>query len=561
MDLNKDNVLKSIKSFIGADNELAIKEAEHQIKIFDVVYQKELLEYSEKDETKKDEILSPDKLEENILILEAIDNYKKEKTKVKEKKAKKEKIKIQSKEDILKKFEFLITKNEELGDLARGIKEIRTEWNKIEAVSPKSEHLLQKKFSKLNESFNYNFNIYKELKENDLKRNFSLKNQVIHELKNLDFIKDFNKLQVELKILQNKWEEIGPTFKEHWDDLKKKYWSEVHIIQKKINAFYSKLKSNLKENLENKKRLIEEVKLLSEKESKTAKEWDILSNQFKELQEQWKKIGPVPKTENEKIWKEFRSYLDIFFNERKEFINVEKNNNKENYESKIKLIETAQKYVENIQNDSNPVLIKKLQIKWKEIGNAGRFAEQKLWKKFRHQCDSFFEVKNQTRIANISAEKENLIAKKTIIDKFKKSNKSSFSEIMGLVDEFQKIGEVPRKSSVEIIRNFEETIQNLTSKQSFTSEEKHKIMRAVKSSLLSHSSDPEKTFINEKNRLNKLINSSLKEATQLENNLGFFSNAKGKMLDDFQLKIENHKLKISNWRDELKKLSEAYNQK
>mgnify|MGYP000592333599 CR=1 FL=1 len=86
----------------------------------------------------------------------------------------------------------------------------------------------------------------------------------------------------------------------------------------------------------------------------------------------------------------------------------------------IKLIETAQKYVENIQNDSNPVLIKKLQIKWKEIGNAGRFAEQKLWKKFRHQCDSFFEVKNQTRIANISAEKENLIAKKTIIDKFKK---------------------------------------------------------------------------------------------------------------------------------------------
>ena len=45
MDLNKDNVLKSIKSFIGADNDLAIKEVEHQIKIFDVVYQKELLEY------------------------------------------------------------------------------------------------------------------------------------------------------------------------------------------------------------------------------------------------------------------------------------------------------------------------------------------------------------------------------------------------------------------------------------------------------------------------------------------------------------------------------------
>ena len=560
MDLNKNNVLKSIKSFIGADNELAIKEAEHQIKLFDVVIQKEIERFQEKGEENEKNI-NPENDKENIIIFKAIEKFKKEQSQKKDKKKKEEKSNIKSKKIILENFQSLINGNEELGHLARGIKEIRTSWNKIGGISPKEDYKLQQEFSKLNESFNYNFNIYKELKENDLKRNFSLKNQIIHELKNLDSIKDFNKLQVELKILQNKWEEIGPTFKEHWDDLKKKYWSEVHIIQKKINAFYSKLKSNLKENLENKKRLIEEVKLLSEKESKTAKEWDALSNQFKELQEQWKKIGPVPKTENEKIWKEFRSYLDNFFDERKEFINVEKNNNKENYESKIKLIETVQKYVENIQNDSNPILIKKLQIKWKEIGNAGRFAEQKLWKKFRHQCDSFFEVKNQTRIANISAEKENLIAKKTIIDKFKKLDKSSFSEIMGLVDEFQKIGEVPRKNSDEIIRNFEETIQNLTSNQTFTSEERHKVVRAVKSSLLSHSSDPEKTFINEKNRLNKLINTSLKEATQLENNLGFFSNAKGKMLDDFQLKIENHKLKISNWRDELKKLSEAYNQK
>ena len=58
--------------------------------------------------------------------------------------------------------------------------------------------------------------------------------------------------------------------------------------------------------------------------------------------------------------------------------------------------------------------------------------------------------------------------------------------------------------------------------------------------------------------INKLINTTLKETTQLENNLGFFSNAKGKMLDDFQSKIENNKVKISDWRDELKKLSEAY---
>ena len=557
MQINKENILKSIESFIGADNELAIKEAEHQIKVFEVVFQKEIENFQEKAE-EDEKNLNPENEQENILILKAIQAFKKEQGDKKNKKKEEEKSNIKLKKEILENFQILINSKEELGHLARGIKEIRTNWNKIGSISPNEDHKLQQKFSKLNESFNYNFNIYKELKENDLKRNFSLKNQIIHELKNLSELKDYNKLQIELKILQNKWEEVGPTFKEHWEDLKKKYWSEVHIIQKRINEFYSNLKTNLKDNLENKKKLIEKVKELSSQQTNNSKEWDLLANQLKKCQAEWKKIGPVPKKENDKIWKEFRSYFDVFFDKRNEFLKIEKDNNKENYDSKVELIETAKKYVENIKNDSNPLLIKKLQEKWKGIGNAGRFAEQKLWKKFRAQCDLFFETKKQNRNSIISAEKENLKTKNSLIIEFKKSGKSSFLDLMNFIDEFQKTGEVPRKKSEEIIKGFENLINQIIINNNFTKEEKHKITRAIKSSLLSNSSNPETTFINEKNRINKLINTTLKETTQLENNLGFFSNAKGKILEDFQSKIEKNKVKISDWRDELKKLSEVY---
>ena len=557
MQINKENILKSIESFIGADNELAIKEAEHQIKVFEVVFQKEIENFQEKGE-EDEKNLNPENEQENILILKAIQAFKKEQGDRINKKKEEEKSNIKLKKEILENFQILINSKEELGHLARGIKEIRTNWNKIGTISTNEDHKLQQKFSKLNESFNYNFNIYKELKENDLKRNFSLKNQIIHELKNLSEYKDFSKLQIELKILQNNWEEIGPTFKEHWEDLKKKYWSEVHIIQKRINEFYSNLKTNLKDNLENKKKLIEKVKELSSQQTNNSKEWDLLANQLKKCQAEWKKIGPVQKKENDKIWKEFRSYFDMFFDKRNEFLKIEKDNNKENYDSKLELIETAKKYVENIKNDSNPLLIKKLQEKWKGIGNAGRFAEQKLWKKFRAQCDLFFETKKQNRNSIFSAEKENLKTKNSLIIEFKKSGKSSFLDLMNFIDEFQKTGEVPRKKSEEIIKGFENLINQIIIDNNFTKEEKHKITRAIKSSLLSNSSNPETTFINEKNRINKLINTTLKETTQLENNLGFFSNAKGKMLEDFQSKIEKNKVKISDWRDELKKLSEVY---
>ena len=319
MQINKENILKSIESFIGADNELAIKEAEHQIKVFEVVFQKEIENFQEKAE-EDEKNLNPENEQENILILKAIKAFKKEQEDKKNKKKEEEKSNIKLKKEILENFQILINSREELGHLARGIKEIRTNWNKIGSISPNEDHKLQQKFSKLNESFNYNFNIYKELKENDLKRNFSLKNQIIHELKNLSELKDYNKLQIELKILQNKWEEVGPTFKEHWEDLKKKYWSEVHIIQKRINEFYSNLKTNLKDNLENKKKLIEKVKELSSQQTNNSKEWDLLANQLKKCQAEWKKIGPVPKKENDKIWKEFRSYFDVFFDKRNEFI-------------------------------------------------------------------------------------------------------------------------------------------------------------------------------------------------------------------------------------------------
>ena len=101
----------------------------------------------------------------------------------------------------------------------------------------------------------------------------------------------------------------------------------------------------------------------------------------------------------------------------------------------------------------------------------------------------------------------------------------------------------------------------IASNNKFSNEENHQIKRAVKASFLSNSSNPDKAFVDEKNRINKLINQKIKETTQLENNLGFFSNAKGKMFDDFQIKIQKNNEKINDLRDELKKLSEAYHKK
>ena len=560
MDVNKADLLKKIQNFIGAENDLAIKEAQHQIGIFKAIYDQEVDAYEKLEE--KEKALHPSVDELNVAILKAIASFEKNESNKAAEKEKQEKTNLKLKETLLRDFESLINDKEKLAELANGIKGIREKWNNIGDIPEIYQQKIQNEYSRLNEAFNYNFNIYKELKENDLKRNYSLKNQVIHELKALNSLKDIGKLRIELKVLQNKWEEIGPTFKEHWENIKKEYWQEVHSIQHRINDYYVQLKSNLKENLEKKKVLIEKAKKLGTILPTDAKSWESKTEQFKNLQEEWKKAGPVAKNISDDVWNEFRSHFDVFFEKRNSFLSTEKKKWKANTDAKQAIIDKAKGFVENIAENNNPQLIKQLQVEWKKVGHAGRFAEQKLWKKFRQQCDAFFDKKNAAKNALFEEEKKNLTLKNELIKTFNNKKEVDFEGLSSFINEFQKIGGVPKKDTSSTMKNFETAVKNNMEKNKFSDEQSHQIQKAIKSSLLHNSSDPEKAFMEEKSRISKLIDKTLKETSQLENNLNFFSASKGSsMLDQFQQQIDQNKRQIDNWREELKKLRDAYRQK
>ena len=74
MDIDKLEILKNIKNFLGAKNELAIKEAEHQIKIFELIFEKEIDNYEKSNHI---DITNPREDLSNIEILKTIDEFKK----------------------------------------------------------------------------------------------------------------------------------------------------------------------------------------------------------------------------------------------------------------------------------------------------------------------------------------------------------------------------------------------------------------------------------------------------------------------------------------------------
>ena len=97
MSTQKEDLLKSIRSFISADNNLAIKEAEHQIVIFKAILEKEVALFQEESE-KTDEdnsitLTDPKQEEINVDILNAIEEFNKNQQKKKAAKEKSEKEK------------------------------------------------------------------------------------------------------------------------------------------------------------------------------------------------------------------------------------------------------------------------------------------------------------------------------------------------------------------------------------------------------------------------------------------------------------------------------------
>jgi len=412
--MKKEEILKNVKSFIGAENKLANQEAENLIQVFNVLLAKEVEEYENKlsKAENTEELFDPNLEQINLDILSAIEKYKDERKQLKQKVKKEKETNLSRKKEILKQYKELMSSTQKISELINGIKEIRLSWSEIGEI-PMSQHSeIQSDYSKLNDEFNYNLNIYKELKDNDLKRNYSLKNQLIHKIKELKKEKLIKNVEVELKKIENEWANIGPTYKEHWAKIKDDYWAEVHGVYDRIKIFYKDQKEKFEENLKLKRQFIEEVKNLLEEEIISHKQWEDTTNKIKDIQQKWRNTGKVPIAKNKVIWEDFRSECDKFFDNKKAFYNKLNTENKKNILDKKELIKKVEELISNADYKKGFIELKNIQQKWKEIGHAGRNLEQKLWKDFRGKCDEFFDKLSAQNKTQRIEDKKNFDIKK-----------------------------------------------------------------------------------------------------------------------------------------------------
>lgn len=187
---------------------------------------------------------------------------------------------------------------------------------KEEAV-PVQEDLREPTWQKFKELTNKIHDRKGELNEKikqEQKDNLEKKNQIIARIKEISEQAttkshgDWQKAISEINSLRENFITIGRVPKDKnsatWEAFKEVTRQFNHIK----NDFYKNLKSEQQLNLEKKLALLEIAKQHTE-----STDWNASVQVIKKIQNDWKKIGHVPRKNSDKIWKEFKDTCNQFF--------------------------------------------------------------------------------------------------------------------------------------------------------------------------------------------------------------------------------------------------------
>ena len=497
------------------------------------------------------------------VIKQHIKEFRERMEKLRQERDKIEDQNLAEKKSIIQELTSLISEEENISKAYFKFNELKEKWRTIGNIPNEKAQEIQNEYSRLVELFHYNMNIYKELKENDLKKNIALKNDVIAKIESLHDKENLKEVEASLKAYQKEWDETGAVPKENWEEYRTKYWNAVHTVQGRLKEHYEERKQKQAQALEAKKALIEKTRTFV-KEYHSAKEWETATNAVLAIQNEWKTVGYASKEENETVWAEFRAVCDEFFAKKKAFFEKLKEKASGLNAQKEAIIAKAEELKDSPEFKDTTAKILALQDEWKKIGGTGLKSDNVLWNKFRAACDHFFNRKkefyatNELRLNENLKKKEEFIASLANVD-LGDNPKEYFEKLKALGNQFKEIGDVPYKEKDRIFQEFQKAMDPLWEKAKIDRKEKEMDLFKERIELIKQGSNGEKQIYRERDFIRDKISKITEEIAQTENNLGFFSKSKNAnpILDEYKAKIENLKKDLDVWKNKLKMLAKV----
>ncbi len=482
----------------------------------------------------------------------AFNKYKDNKAKFNDLLEKQKQENLQAKNAILEELKDLIASEETLKKTYDEFKVLQDKWKEIGQVPAGEITNLWNNYHFLVEKFFDKVKINRELRDLDLKKNLEAKIELCEKAEELLLETSITKSFKLLQKYHDEWKEIGPVPQEKKDEI----WERFKTATDKINTLrrehYAKIHEEQMAHYETKVALCEKAEELVSELPESVSSWQKKSNEINDLFKLWKSVGQAPKKMNDEIWSRFKVAMDTFFDGKKSFFAVIKEQQLENYNKKLDLCVEAESIQDSEDWRKTTNRLKQLQQEWKKIGPVPRRHADKIWKRFRAACDAFFSRKAEHFSGMKANEEENLKKKQDIISRIeafevKKNRTENLDAAKAFQREWMEIGFVPIKKKDQLQQQYRKAVDKLFEKMKISEAELTAVEYRGMVENMKDDPDSRDRIRRERNNLSGKINKLREEIQLWENNIGFFAQSKQAEI----MKAEYEK-KISRAKNDLK---------
>jgi hypothetical protein len=220
--------------------------------------------------------------------------------------------------------------------------------------------------------------------------NLALKNEIVTQIETLgtEKIDSHSGWQAQIKKMEALREAFFKTGKvpaEVTEETWAKFKNAVRTFNAHKNVFYKDIKNEQHDNLTKKLELVEKAKSLKE-----STDFGVTTPIMKKIQDDWKKIGHVPRKYSDSIWKDFKDACNAYFDRMHEAKNAETGEEVEAFEKKKAFLEELKDFTLSGEHKADLEAIKAHIATWKTYGRVP-FNRRHIEGKFNKILDALFE--------------------------------------------------------------------------------------------------------------------------------------------------------------------------
>lgn len=287
--------------------------------------------------------------------------------------------KLGTEEDVISAFHQLQKLHQEFRETGPVAKELREEvWARFKAAS-----------TIINKRHQQHFESLCAKEEDNLTKKTALCEKIEEIAKEeIKTAGEWEKKTKDIIAIQAEWKTIGFAPQKMNVKIFERFRAACDDFFSKKAEFFKNMKQQFAENADKKRALIEQAKALQD-----STEWKSTSDKLIALQKEWKTIGMVPKKLGDKLWNEFLTACNHFFEARNSANAGTRNEERTNLEKKRGIIEQLKALAENA-GDNIQDKVRELIDEYNAVGHVPFKEKDKLYKEYHDILDKLYKELN-----------------------------------------------------------------------------------------------------------------------------------------------------------------------